>query len=488
LTKKNYKGDYMSRLHKHLVFTNIAIMIVPILITVIITSIYVFISYTLFDTSISSDSIKNLASVEYELFTSNSSTLQKNPELLLDKDFQKDLTIRLSDINTDVIIIKNNKTIYSSRDFSQMDIEKCLNFSKHNYIQSTVDLDGTDYTVKVINQTFPDTTAGFVILLAKVDKDVIASKGFIIFVAVTFFLTFILTNLILTYSFSKSIVKPILRLKNAASEISCGNLAHEVVVEGHSEIKDLCQSFEQMRLKLKESVYTQAKFEDNRKMLISSISHDLKTPITSIKGYVEGILDGVANSPEKVEKYLKTIYSKAVQVDSMIDDLLFHSKLDLNQMPFNFERTDVFTFFRHCIEEVEPELEKANIKIELINMLPDYRFLYIDRAQIRRVVLNILDNSKKYMNKEEGKIEVTLREKDNNIIVQIKDNGAGIPKNDLPFIFDKFYRADTARSTKAGSGLGLAITKQIIEGHQGKIWSISKENEGTSILFSLKKL
>jgi len=283
-------------------------------------------------------------------------------------------------------------------------------------------------------------------------------------------------------------VKPILRLKNAASEISCGNLAHEVVVEGHSEIKDLCQSFEQMRLKLKESVYTQAKFEDNRKMLISSISHDLKTPITSIKGYVEGILDGVANSPEKVEKYLKTIYSKAVQVDSMIDDLLFHSKLDLNQMPFNFERTDVFTFFRHCIEEVEPELEKANIKIELINMLPDYRFLYIDRAQIRRVVLNILDNSKKYMNKEEGKIEVTLREKDNNIIVQIKDNGAGIPKNDLPFIFDKFYRADTARSTKAGSGFGLAITKQIIEGHQGKIWSISKENEGTSILFSLKKL
>jgi signal transduction histidine kinase len=305
---------------------------------------------------------------------------------------------------------------------------------------------------------------------------------------VVFFLAYIATNLILTYSFSNSILKPILRLKSAASEISCGNLAHEVVVAGDNEIRDLCQSFEQMRLKLKESVYTQAKFEDNRKMLVSSISHDLKTPITSIKGYVEGILDGVANSPEKVEKYLKTIYSKAVQVDSMIDDLLFHSKLDLNQMPFNFERTDVYNFFRHCIEEVEPEIEKANIKIELINMLPDYRFLYIDRTQLRRVVLNILDNSRKYMNKEMGIIEVTLREKDSNIIVQIKDNGVGIPKNDMPYIFDKFYRADTARSTKAGSGLGLAIAKQIIEGHQGKIWSISKENEGTSILFSLKKL
>ncbi|KNY29269.1 sensor histidine kinase [Pseudobacteroides cellulosolvens] len=478
----------MSRLHKHLVITNIAIMIVPLLITVIVASAYIFVSFTIFDTSISSESIKNLTNVEYELFKANSGTFQKNPEFLLDKDFQKNLTIRLSSINTDIVIIKNSKTVYSSKDFSQMAIERCLDFSKHNYLRSTVDLDGTPYIVKVINQTFPDTTVGYVILLAQIDKDVIASKDFIIFVIVMFFLTFIITNLILTYSFSKSMVKPILRLKDAASEISCGNLAHEVVVEGDSEIRDLCQSFEQMRLKLKESVYTQAKFEDNRKMLISSISHDLKTPITSIKGYVEGILDGVANSPEKIEKYLKTIYSKAVQVDSMIDDLLFHSKLDLNQMPFNFERTDVYNFFRHCIEEIEPELEKANIKIELINMLPDYRFLFIDRTQIRRVVLNILDNSKKYMNKENGTIEVTLREKDNNIIVQIKDNGAGIPKNDMPFIFDKFYRADTARSTKAGSGLGLAIAKQIIEGHQGKIWSISKENEGTSILFSLKKL
>ncbi len=478
----------MSRLHKHLVITNIAIMIVPLLITVIIASAYIFVSFTIFDTSISSESIKNLTNVEYELFKADSSAFQKNPEFLLDKDFQKNLTIRLSNINTDIIITKNNNTVYSSKDFSQMDIEKCLDFSKHNYLRSTVDLDGIPYIVKVINQTYPDTTTGYVILLSQIDKNVIASKDFIIFVVVTFFIMFILTNLILTYSFSKGMVKPILRLKDAASEISCGNLAHEVVVEGDSEIRDLCQSFEQMRLKLKESVYTQAKFEDNRKMLISSISHDLKTPITSIKGYVEGILDGVANSPEKVEKYLKTIYSKAVQVDSMIDDLLFHSKLDLNQMPFNFERTDVYNFFRHCIEEIEPELEKANIKIELMNMLSDYRFLFIDRAQIRRVVLNILDNSKKYMNKENGTIEVTLREKDNNIIVQIKDNGAGIPKNDMPFIFDKFYRADTARSTKAGSGLGLAIAKQIIEGHQGKIWSISKENEGTSILFSLKKL
>ncbi|MDP4179905.1 MAG: HAMP domain-containing sensor histidine kinase [Bacillota bacterium] len=462
-------------------------MIVPLLITIIASCLYIFISYTIFDTNITSDSIKNLTNIEYEFFKTDSNSFQKNSEFLLDKDFQQSLGSRLSSMNANAIILKNNNVIFSTKDYSPEDIDKCLDFAKHSFMKSTIYLNGTPFIIKIINETFSDNSPGNIILLAQIDKDVVASRNFIIFVIVTFFATFILTNLIFTYSFSNSILKPILRLKSAASEISCGNLAHEVIEEGQGEIRELCRSFEQMRLKLKESVYTQAKYDENRKMLVSSISHDLKTPITSIKGYVEGILDGVANSPEKVEKYLKTIYSKAVQVDSMIDDLLLHSKLDLKQMPFNFEQSDIYTFFRHCIEEIEPEMEKANIKIELKNLLPEHRFLVIDRAQIRRVVLNIMDNSKKYMNKENGIIEITLRETDSTIIVEIKDNGSGIPKGDMPHIFDKFYRADTARSTKAGSGLGLAIAKQIVEGHSGKIWCISKDNEGTSILFSLKK-
>ncbi|WML34780.1 HAMP domain-containing sensor histidine kinase [Clostridium sp. OS1-26] len=243
-----------------------------------------------------------------------------------------------------------------------------------------------------------------------------------------------------------------------------------------------------MRIQLKDSIRMKMKYDDNRKMLVSSISHDLKTPITSIKGYVEGILDGVANTPEKTEKYLKTIYSKAEQIDIMIDDLLLYSKLDLNQMPFNYEKTDIAKYFDYCIEESAPDLQKSDIKIYLKNDLKQSTHFIIDRERMRRVILNIIDNSRKYMNKENGQIAIMLRETNSSIIIEIKDNGSGINKNDINKIFDRFYRADLARSGTKGSGLGLAIAKQIVEGHKGKIWAVSCENYGTSIIISLAKI
>ena len=223
-------------------------------------------------------------------------------------------------------------------------------------------------------------------------------------------------------------------------------------------------------------------------MLVSSISHDLKTPITSIKGYVNGILDGVANTPEKAERYLKTIYSKATQMDIMINDLLLYSKLDLSQLPFNFENTDIMDYFKYCIHESAPELEKSNIEICLENNLDGLKYVKIDRERLMRVILNIIDNSRKYMDKEQGKITIILRETNSSIIIEIRDNGSGIDENDVNKIFDRFYRADAARSEANGSGLGLAIAKQIVEGHGGTIWAVSHENEGTSILMSFGKI
>jgi len=226
-----------------------------------------------------------------------------------------------------------------------------------------------------------------------------------------------------------------------------------------------------MRLKLVEANYTQKKYDESRKMLFSSISHDLKTPITSIKGY--GILDGVANTPQKVEKYLRTVHSKAVHMDRMIDDLLLYSRLDMHKVSFNFEKTDVLKYFEDCMYEIDIELEKSNIKVELHNNLRGKRYIMIDRDQVRRVVINIIDNSRKYMDKEQGKIDIFLREATSNVVIEIKDNGAGISESDLPYIFDRFYRADSARDTRKGSGLGLAIAKQIIEGHFGRsaVWA-----------------
>ena len=314
-------------------------------------------------------------------------------------------------------------------------------------------------------------------------------KIFIITIISTFIFSFIIANIIISYLFSKRILTPIARLKKATSEISHGDLNFEIVEDGDSEIKDLCSDFEKMRIQLKNSIHMKMKYDDNRKMLVSSISHDLKTPITSIKGYVEGILDGVANTPEKLQHYLRTIYSKSQQIDKMIDDLLLYSKLDLNQIPFNFEKTDIASYFTDCTQECSFELNKSNINISLKNNLNQSRYVMIDRERFMRVILNIIDNSKKYMGDAKNRsILIDLRENNASIIIEIRDTGCGIDKNHIDKIFHRFYRTDSARTETKGSGLGLAIAKQIVEGHKGKIWAVSEEGSGTSIIISLPKL
>lgn len=314
-------------------------------------------------------------------------------------------------------------------------------------------------------------------------------KIFIITIISTFIFSFIIANIIISYLFSKRILTPIARLKKATSEISHGDLNFEIVEDGDSEIKDLCSDFEKMRIQLKNSIHMKMKYDDNRKMLVSSISHDLKTPITSIKGYVEGILDGVANTPEKLQHYLRTIYSKSQQIDKMIDDLLLYSKLDLNQIPFNFEKTDIASYFTDCTQECSFELNKSNINISLKNNLNQSKYVMIDRERFMRVVINIINNSKKYMGDTKNRsILIDLRENNASIIIEIRDTGCGIDKNHIDKIFDRFYRTDSARTETKGSGLGLAIAKQIVEGHKGKIWAVSEEGSGTSIIISLPKL
>jgi signal transduction histidine kinase len=161
--------------------------------------------------------------------------------------------------------------------------------------------------------------------------------------------------------------------------------------------------------------------------------------------------------------------------------------LDLQQIPFNFEKTDIAKYLADCVLECEPELERSRIKLTFVNELHSSRYVQLDRQRIKRVIINILDNSRKYMNKEQGELKILLRETNSSVIVELRDNGSGIGENDLPYIFDRFFRSDTARSEIKGSGLGLAIAKQIIEGHNGRVWAVSHGDEGSSILISLSK-
>ncbi len=224
------------------------------------------------------------------------------------------------------------------------------------------------------------------------------------------------------------------------------------------------------------------------KELISNISHDLKTPITAIKGYVEGIMDGVASSPERLDKYIKTIYNKANDMDRLIDELTFYSKIDTNKVPYHFSRIHIVDFFTDCAEEVGLDLESRNISFSFVNNVSPSTLVIADVEQLKRVINNIISNSVKYLGKKDGRVDIRLLDEGDFIRLEIEDNGIGIAKKDLPFIFDRFYRTDLSRnSSKGGSGIGLSIVKKIIEDHGGKIWAMSTEGEGTILIMILRK-
>lgn len=313
-------------------------------------------------------------------------------------------------------------------------------------------------------------------------KDVLVDIGFSVLLILIF------TAALMTVWIYRAIIDPIRKLEKAAQEIRDGNLDFEIEVKGNDEISELCQSFEQMREQLKQSSEERVLNEKENRELISNISHDLKTPITAIKGYVEGIMDGVADTPEKMEKYVRTIYNKTNEMDLLINELTIYSKIDTNRIPYNFSKINVAEYFEDCVEEIGMDLDSKGIGLSYINHAEDDIVVIMDPEQIRRVIHNIISNSVKYLDKQNGFINIRVRDVGDFVQFEFEDNGRGIAAKDLPYIFERFYRAEKSRnSATGGSGIGLSIVKKIIEDHGGKIWATSKESSGTTMYFVIRK-
>ena len=286
----------------------------------------------------------------------------------------------------------------------------------------------------------------------------------------------------------RSVLRPLSKLQEATRKIRDGNLDFTLEVEEDDEIGELCQDFEEMRIRLKENAEEKIQYDIENKELISNISHDLKTPITAIKGYVEGIMDGVASSPEKLDKYIRTIYNKANDMDRLIDELTFYSKIDTNKIPYEFNKINVNSYFGDCVEEVGLDMDSRNIELGYFNYVSDGVVVIADAEQMKRVINNIISNSVKYMDKPKGIINIRIKDVGDFIQIEIEDNGRGIAAKDLPCIFDRFYRTDSSRnSSQGGSGIGLSIVRKIVEDHGGRIWATSKEGMGTEMHIVLRK-
>lgn len=286
----------------------------------------------------------------------------------------------------------------------------------------------------------------------------------------------------------RSVATPLVKLRKATQNIKEGNLDFVLEVDGTDEFAELCRDFEEMRRRLKESAEEKVLLDKENKELISNISHDLKTPITAVKGYVEGIMDGVADTPEKMDRYVSTIYNKTNEMDHLINELTFYSKIDTNRIPYTFSKLNVDDYFSDCAEEVGLELETRGIQLYYANYVEKDVLVIADGEQIRRVIHNIISNAIKYMDKPKGVIQIRVKDVGDFIQVEIEDNGKGIASKDLTYIFDRFYRTDVSRnSSKGGRGIGLSIVRKILEDHGGKVWATSREEIGTIMYFVLRK-
>lgn len=417
---------------------------------------------------------------------------RENPDRLLEEEYLLSVNQKLQKRQAFLLVQKGKSLAYCGNESFFQKIRESL----PGYGSYSVEIDGglyvnakVPYLVKQLDFLFSDEENGSVYIISDVNKLMPQTKTSLIQAVSSTFMVFLITGIILICWLYAGIIKPIKKLKEATKRVKDGDLDFCLESVGTDEISTLGQDFEEMRAHLKIEIDKRIQYEENLRNLIGNISHDLKTPLTAIKGYAEGMMDGVADTPEKQEKYLRTIRSKAEDMTRMVEELALYTRIDGKTYPYYFERVHLRDFFADCMEEDEPELERRNITISLQDNLSEDDEVYGDREQLKRIVTNILGNAVKYLSKESGEITITLSEERSYIRTEIRDTGMGIAKKDLPHIFERFYRGDTSRNTgKGGSGLGLAIVKQIVEDHGGTICARSEEGTGTTISFTLLKV
>lgn len=288
----------------------------------------------------------------------------------------------------------------------------------------------------------------------------------------------------LTIYISRTILNPLKEIYTATEEMTEGNLDYEIFYRKKDEIGRFINGFNLMRSHLKQSLATQRQYEQNRKELIATISHDLRTPLQSIKGYVEGINDGIVQNEKMKKRYLEVILSKTEQLDRLIEDLFEFSKIDLDHLVMEKRLVNSEDYFSNLFWDEEMDIKRKTVEFILTKPIPSV-LINIDPIRIQQVITNLLDNAVRY-----GgtiiKVKISEDLSTKTLKILIKDNGNGIAKEDIPNIFDLFYRGEKSRSRElGGTGLGLSIGKSIIEAHNGTINVESQEGKGSVFIIKI---
>lgn len=442
------------------------------------------------DYTIITNPISALNQVTEPIFHQLSITANRDTSQMEEDAYLDEINKELEMMNAYLITRRDGEIAYQGEEISQ-DIIKVLPEygTKESSSENGVYVGGDiQALIKQVDFLYPNGQEGSAYIVTNVNDAIPEVREYISNMLVSIVLILALTAGIMIIWIYRGVAIPLGQMKIATQNIKDGNLDFELEVETDDEIGQLCRDFEEMRLRLRETSSEKVEYDKRSKELISNISHDLKTPITAIKGYVEGIMDGVADTPEKMDRYIRTIYNKANDMDNLINELTLYSKIDSNRIPYNFSTISVNDYFDDCASDLKIDIESRGVQFDYLNYVNGDVKIIADAEQLKRVINNIVSNALKYMNKPQKQIHLRVKDVGDFVQVEIEDNGKGIGAKELPYIFERFYRTDASRnSATGGSGIGLSIVKKIIEEHGGKIWATSKEGTGTIMYFVIRK-
>lgn len=495
--KKKKRSSKNLKINTRIILTTFLAILIPVAVIALFSTAFINMSAVYFNfASVTSNKYSAINQMQW-----NQTVASISDELLSDDgDEQKakkidEFVSPLEQWNSSIYISRGDKIYYASEDIRAitdraMSIapvdtgENVYYFGENGLVIVNRISDGNEnYLIMIVNDDYTVSGQSSVSALS----NVLAGKtGLIILIII---LLFAVSITILSFITSKTILRPIQKIARGADEIAKGNLDYSIDYESTNELGKTVDSFNAMRLRLKESIESRSRSEQAKQEMTAGLAHDLRTPLTSIKGYVEGLKDGIANTPEKQKRYLQTIYDSTVQMEKMLDELLTLSKLELNKTSNNLSIVNVNEFISDAKNELTEYLEQQDFLFEVDNKCSSEAEIEIDTDAFQRVFLNIISNSVKYKRQNvPGKVVLTVNEYEKVVIMEFADNGIGVAKENLGKIFDAMYRTDPARSqVSQGSGLGLAVCKQVVEQCGGLIWARSHEDSGLSIFISLNK-
>lgn len=319
---------------------------------------------------------------------------------------------------------------------------------------------------------------GYVVMHASIDDIYMKSDGYLRICYLLLIILFLLSLIILLF-FTVLVYRPLKKITYATEQYASGNMHYEFTVDSDDEMGYLGASLSYMANEI-------AKAEDNQKKFIANVSHDFRSPLTSIRGYLEAMLDGTI-PPEMHEKYLGIVLGETERLTKLTNSLLALNNLNMKGVVLDLSDFDINSVIRKTAVSFEGTCTKKAISLSLV-LTGEELIVHADEAKIQQVLYNLIDNAIKFSHSN-SVITIETVEKHSKVFVSVKDQGIGIPKDEQKFVFDRFYKSDLSRGKdKKGTGLGLAIAKEIILTHNEHINVISTEGVGTEFVFSLEKV